>query len=322
MDSSKLTTTGDTVAYLKTLVADGCSGEVLFQSHGQNAKVYLHRGLIVWAFATGQEESFQSILIREKALSREDLLAGIKKARQDGKRSLDEILLALGISDIETRAGIIERHTRAALSVLRLWSDSVAQFNATDTAASDGVQGLELSKLLDENVPAPTRTKSAEPRRRASIPDSSADTNGAAARPRPTYKAELSAKPASDIPEVMERFRSEVPGFIAVVLIDGSSGMPIASVSDADGLEAEAIGAYYLDISGRASEAVKQLHGSGSEDCTLEELLITTNRDCAILQVLKGGAQLLYLLIDRSSNPGMARVVVRRYVEQIEALLP
>jgi predicted regulator of Ras-like GTPase activity (Roadblock/LC7/MglB family) len=58
-----------------------------------------------------------------------------------------------------------------------------------------------------------------------------------------------------------------------------------------------------------------------SDGCPMEEVLITSKDDFVVLRTLNEGEQLLYLLIDRDSNPGMARVVVKRYLEQLEGFL-
>ena len=145
----KLKHSEHTVHYLSSLANDRQSGEVLFQYGEQSAKVYLQEGLIVWAFAAGQEESFQSILIRENNFTKEELLSGIRDARQNGQKSLNEILKALGIEQDEVRTKIIERHTRAALKVITNWGTCSAQFNALDKTTNGDGGGLELSTLVD-----------------------------------------------------------------------------------------------------------------------------------------------------------------------------
>ena len=53
----------------------------------------------------------------------------------------------------------------------------------------------------------------------------------------------------------------------------------------------------------------------------LEEVMISTKNDFTILRSLKNGSHFLYLLIDQSSNPGMAKVAIRKYLEQPPNLL-
>lgn len=303
----------DTIDYLNTLASDRQSGEVLLQCGEQTAKVYLNSGLIVWAFASGQDESFQSILLKENYLSKEQLLDGIKKARADGKRSLDEILVSLGIADQKLRRTIIERHTRAALKVIRTWQDVVAQFNIQEAVEDQQrIGGIGLATLVGERTDSSTET---------------AESNGIKApapggRPtaRPSYHSEIAVAPAKDLPELLERIRQEVPNFIATMIIDNDTGMPIVMLSDAPGLDMEIVSAFYRDVSKSALEGLRAM-GKSIDGTTLEEVLITSAEEYVLLRCLKNGELLLYLLIDQESNPGMARVVIKRYIDQLEAFL-
>jgi hypothetical protein len=53
----------------------------------------------------------------------------------------------------------------------------------------------------------------------------------------------------------------------------------------------------------------------------INEILITQEDCYIILNELKDGEHLLYLSVDKSSNPGLARVVIQRYRDQLNALL-
>lgn len=118
--------------YIENAHHDRFSGELRFTIAEQSsarttsaptghAKLYLERGAIAWGFASGQRVSFQSILLSEHGFDKEQLVHGIHEARSMGKRRLDEMLLALGVSDTAAREDIVVRHTRAALDVLESW---------------------------------------------------------------------------------------------------------------------------------------------------------------------------------------------------------
>lgn len=296
-----LPTAGEVIGFLSVLTNEGRTGEVLLQSGEESAKVYLNNGRVVWAFATGQVESFQSILIRENLLSKERLLEGIKESRRTGKKNLDDILAVLGIQNTEARRLIVERHTKAAFQVILTFQNCSVQFNALGTSG-DGSQGIPLERLVTV-APQPART------------------NQESAAPRASYKPELSSQPVADINEALERFRLEIPHFLAAVVVDGKSSMPIAAVSDAPELDTEVVSAYYQELMRAADAALRALGRGSDSETALSEIFITSKDDFVLLRSLKGGSHFLYLLLEGAANPGMAKLTVRRYLEALEGFL-
>ena len=127
-----------------------------------------------------------------------------------------------------------------------------------------------------------------------------------------------------DVPEILERLRAEVPNFIAAVVIDGKTGMPIASVAestDNEELDSETVSAFYRNLHQAAVEAAQGIPKVKGEAAELEEIMLTSNHHFVLIRVLDGGKQLLFLLLDQNSNPGMARVVLKRYLERLGELL-
>lgn len=282
---------------LSMLANERKTGELLLQRGEENAKVYYHEGLVVWAFASGQRESFQSILLKENRLARDQLLEGIKEARRTGKKNLDEILAVIGISDQKERRAIVERHTRAAIEVIVLFSECAVQLNEHLPAPDGNHDGMRIESLL----PPPTEQRAATERKAAH------------------YRTEVVATPVADIPELLERLRIEIPQFLAAMVVEGRTSMPIATLSEAPNLDPEVIGAFSQNLLRSAVDACKTL-GSGETDI-LEEVMISTKNDFTILRSLKNGSHFLYVLIDQTSNPGMAKVAIRRYLEQLNSML-
>lgn len=312
----------DILGYLNRLTAEEQSGEVLLQNGTNSAKVYVNNGLIVWAFAAGQQESFQAILIKENQIPKERLLEGIRDARQQGKKSLDEILLTLGVAEHADRAHIIERHTRSALRTICTWQQCTAQFSSSPNPSPTGIAGLTLASLLNgTGVTTLSTIPAAAPASSSANEGTHRMTRPVLPQARPSYKPEQSTATAKDIPDMLQRLRMEVPSFIAAMLIEGKTGMPIATVSEVPELDIEAVSAFYRDLNRSALEALRAMGKDVDTDCPLDEVLLTSKDDFVLLWTLKNGAHLLYLLIDKSSNPGMARVVVRRYLEQLNSFL-
>ena len=292
-----LNSPGEITSFLSTLAQEQKTGEVLFQSNEESAKVYLHQGAIVWAFATGQRESFQSILLRENKLSKEKLLEGIKLSRNTGKKNLDDILSLLGVASAAERRSIVERHTRAALEVILNINQCAVQFNLHPAAPGETVQGLALEQLLPiENGAASKRSETPK-----------------------NYRADLAAVAVGDIPEILERLRFEIPNFLAAMVVEGRTSMPIATLSDAPGLDLEVVSAFYRDLIRSAQEALKAMGKAASSP--LDEVLLSSSDDFVLLKTLCDGSHFLYVLIDQDSNPGMAKVVVRRYLDQLNSFL-
>ncbi len=306
-----LNSTEEISSFLRSMTQEQRTGEVLFQSTDESAKVYLHLGLIVWAFATGQRESFQSILLRENRLTKEKLLDGIKESRRTGKKNLDDILFLLGVVDAEDRRSIVFRHTRAALDVILNIRQCAVQFNFHPPSPDETIQAMTIDDLLakPEAPAAPTPVP-------AAAPAAPAKRGG---EPAKNYKADLAAEAVKDIPEILERLRFEIPNFLAAMVVEGKTSMPIATLSDAPGLDLEVVSAFYRDLIRSAQEALKAM--GKVTDSALDEVLISSKEDYVLLKTLCEGSHFLYVLIDQESNPGMAKVVVRRYLEQLHTFL-
>lgn len=319
MNTYALTNSGDALAYLYALATAKQSGEVIFSHENQNAKVYLNGGQIVWAFASGQEESFQSILVRENQVAKEHLLAGIKKAREDGKRSLEEILLVLGVADKAVRQDIIKRHTAAALAMLQSWASGSAQYKPLQPLG-DSISGMQFSELVDTTALSLPKTNGHSSSNGAS-PNVRPDKKAKSAEERGSYQPKVSVEEVNSVEDVLECFRFEISGFIASILIDSTTGMPICAVSDEESLDPDVVGAFYRKLGSAAIEALGACGKSDDSGSALEEILLTSKEDYSLVCSLNKGQQLLLILLDKQSNPGMARVVSRRYLEKLEGFL-
>lgn len=292
--------TEDVVGLFEALGKEERWGELGFQGAEGSAKLFLTKGRIAWAFASNQKESFQSILMREDGFTKEQLLEGIKKAREAGKRQLDEILTFLGVEDPARRIEVVTRHVVSAIeAVLALDEAHVTFKNMAPIPNMDANQGAPIAEVM---------TSVQIPQKRP-------------AKSKPNYQTELAAAAVKDIPEILERLRFEIPSFLAAMVVESKTSLPVATLSDAPGLDIEIAGAFYRDLIRSAEEAMKALGKAKNEKAPLEEVVISSNDDYVILRTLKDGEHFLYLLLDQDSNPGMAKVAVRRYFEQLNAML-
>ncbi|MDX1402203.1 MAG: hypothetical protein R3245_09800, partial [Kiloniellales bacterium] len=129
-------------------------------------------------------------------------------------------------------------------------------------------------------------------------------------------------EPIQDIPDVLDRIRTEVPHFLAAMIVDSNSGMPIASLNDSDDLDIETAGAFYSQVVSSSRQAMIAIGKANGEVNPVSEILITSEDDYVLLASLRNGAHFLYLLMERDANPGLGRVVTQRYLRALNELLP
>lgn len=280
MNEQTVRSKSDILTYIKSLTSIEQSGEVLVHNQHTSGKVYLRDGHIAWAFAAGQRESFQSILIGENEVSREQLVDGIQQSREAGKRDLDDILAFLGIKDEAKRLLIIQRHTKAALEAMSTWDNCTIRINSDKTSPDH-------------------------------IPESTSTTEN--------------QKVFSTLESVLAKFQEEIPGFLAAVVVDGQTGMPIQSLINAakveSEIELETVSAYYLNVIRSAHDALIALGKSAPESNPIQEIIITSKKEYVVLRVLREGAQMFYLLQDHDGNPGTSLIVIRRYLKALTQVL-
>ena len=287
------------LAYLNKLTAEQQTGEVLIRSRALSAKVYLDQGLIVWAFAAGQRETFQTILISENKLSREAVLEGIQEARKNGKKSLDEILVALGVAEENARVKIITAHTKSAVRTICSWTTAEAEFVAYKKVAPSGVRGLTLAALLAQNSKSPSGAqKEVAP---AGVPHAAVQQN------------------FDSLEDVLRAVRQETPQFTAAALIEQRTAAPVAFISDQPALDLDSISAFFRDVHKSAADALSAIDSGQAAQC--REVLINSDKQCILLQPLLSGSYLLCLLLAEEANPAKARIAVRRHLDALVRFL-
>ena len=302
-----LTDSASIRAFLDRLTAEKYSGEASFTNGEMSAKLYYNQGKTIWGIAAGQRENFQTILIKEHHIPREQIMAGIRESRKAGKKHLDEILLDLGIKDPLARSSIISRQTFLAIEALLSWPQCRAVVSGRDGSSPQPQEPLrETAPRVEPHAPgALAQSPITRPTERPSN------------LPPPT--AQLAAELKTPL-QVLERLRQEIPLFIAAMVVDNSTGMPILTLTDLQDLDVEATSAYYRDLLKAAAEALVVISARHASQ-PVEEVLITSSENYILLRSLKNGDQILFVLIDKESNPGMARIVMKRYIDFLGKLL-
>lgn len=285
-------TTSELLIMLQKLAEEQSSVEILINSPEAQAKLCLREGLLVWAFAVGQKESFQSILLKERNISREELIQALKKSQESGQKNLDCILSALIDSSPEERATIMDRHNRAAVEVICRLKNCQLKVAASG-AGEKPSWALPLGVLLEELSGQDDK----EPRKKSS--------------------------PAACLEEVLEKLRFSVPSFLAAMVVEWKTSLPLALVTEVSDLNAEETSAYYRDL---LQAAVKAAEASNQTvivegETPLDEILISSAHSFVFLKALNQGEHFLYLLIDEQANPGLAKVALKRHWGELQQAL-
>ncbi len=287
----------DVFSIMDNIIRQIPSGELRFKNESNTGKVYLHQGHVVWAFATGQTENFQNILVNEAQVQMDELTASIRESRQSGSIHLDDILQDIGVNSQDSRKEIIKRHTEAALKHMSSWGKCTVQVLKNGEEDTEDPQILfPLRDLLPERAsrPEPSATALAQVAEEANI---------------------------ESIDDFFEKLKSSISGYIAATLVDLETGTPIAFDVTGEELDLDTASAFYRDVGKSAQDALVAL--GKAEDggiSPIQEILITGTNEYVLLRMLKGGEQFLYLLQDTSGNPGQAMMAVRSYVQSLEEL--
>ena len=280
--NQKLKTKSDVFFFLKKVSKQIPRGELLFKNDENNGKIYIHEGKVAWAFATGQTESFQSILLKDLKIPKDTLVEGINKSREAGKKHLSDILLTIGIDDEEKRKDIILKHSRVAISTMTSWPSCTVQITKSDDPEEELDIAFELEELLPE--------------------------------------VETQAEPAS-IEEMLEILGNKIDGFNAAAIVEVEAGCPIALRTNVEELDIDTASAFYRNVAKSAHEALVALGKAEESANPILEILITGTNENVVLRILNEGKQVLYLLLEAQANPGQALVEIRKRVPTLEKLL-
>ncbi len=300
----------DILSFLESaLRSDGCAEILITCGDSRTAKFYIKSKLIAWAIASEQAESFQSILINEFAVSKEQLVAAVRAAKQAGQRTIDSILSSLEIKEHERRE-ISRRHIVSAINSVFGWGECSVNLHSI---ANDQLQesGFSLSEVVREhNHPSSGAPLFKVPLARPT------ETPGQIKPQTIVEKREF-----TDILALLRYFRDQIPLFRAGMLIDMKTGMPIASISDT-GLNVEAASAYYRDVVQAAAESYVAIgHTGGNTSDVLEELIICGSSDQLLLRRLPSQEHVLLIMLSADGNPALARIVAKRHLQTLARLL-
>lgn len=115
--------------------------------------------------------------------------------------------------------------------------------------------------------------------------------------------------------QAIEAIMSDLPGLMAVAIVDIGSGMALASHSNSPNINPETAAAYNTEVVKQKQKAISALKLQGE---TIEDILITLTNQLHLLKLNPAGTKFIYLVVNsRETNLAIAREVLRAHVAQI-----
>ena len=115
--------------------------------------------------------------------------------------------------------------------------------------------------------------------------------------------------------KAVEAIINDLPGLVAVAVVDITSGMALASHSNSPNINPETAAAYNTEVVKQKQKAIAALKLSGER---IEDILITLTNQLHLLKLNTAGTKFIYLVVNsRETNLAIAREVLRTHVDEI-----
>ncbi|GAB3582252.1 hypothetical protein GCM10027345_26220 [Hymenobacter daeguensis] len=115
--------------------------------------------------------------------------------------------------------------------------------------------------------------------------------------------------------KIVEAIITDLPGLVAVAVVDVNSGVALASHSNSPGINPETAAAYNTEVVRQKQKAMTALKLQGER---IEDILITLSNQLHLLKLNSEGNKFIYLVVNaRETNLAIAREVLRAHVDEI-----
>lgn len=112
--------------------------------------------------------------------------------------------------------------------------------------------------------------------------------------------------------------KDNVPGFIAVSVVEIKSGVSYGSLSVVPEFDPDLASVFNLEVAKAKMNAIKVL-GLNQK---IDDIMITLENQIHFIDISENGEYMIYLAVDSAkSNLGMARALLKRYKKDIEGKL-
>ncbi|GAB3582243.1 roadblock/LC7 domain-containing protein [Hymenobacter daeguensis] len=115
--------------------------------------------------------------------------------------------------------------------------------------------------------------------------------------------------------KVVQDVLNDLPGLVAVAVVDVTSGMALASHSNSPSINPETAAAYNTEVVRQKQKAMTALK---LQNETIEDILITLTNQLHLLKLTPNGNKFIYLVVNsRETNLAIAREVLRATADQL-----
>ena len=115
--------------------------------------------------------------------------------------------------------------------------------------------------------------------------------------------------------KVVQDVLNDLPGLMAIAVVDITSGMALASHSNSPNLNPETAAAYNTEVVKQKQKAMSALKLTGEN---IEDILITLTNQLHLIKLAANGTKFIYLVVNsRETNLAIAREVLRGTAEQL-----
>jgi hypothetical protein len=116
--------------------------------------------------------------------------------------------------------------------------------------------------------------------------------------------------------QAVQNIINDLPGLMAVAIVDISSGMSLASHSNS-GINPETAAAYNTEVVKQKQKAMTALKLQGE---TIDDILITLTNQLHLIKLVADSKKFIYLVVNsRDTNLAIAREVLRAQNELLSA---
>lgn len=117
----------------------------------------------------------------------------------------------------------------------------------------------------------------------------------------------------SKVGQAIDAIIADLPGTVAIAIVDLSSGMALGSHSAIPSFDPDMASAYNAEVIKQKQKAINALRLTGE---TIEDILITLTNQIHLIKLIGGGKYFIYYVANqRDTNIAMARSILRKHAE-------
>ncbi|AII52315.1 hypothetical protein [Hymenobacter sp. APR13] len=115
--------------------------------------------------------------------------------------------------------------------------------------------------------------------------------------------------------KVVQDVITDLPGLVAIAVVDVNSGMSLASHSNSPSLNPDTAAAYNTEVVKQKQKAMSALKLQGE---SIQDILISLTNQLHLIRLNDNGSKFIYLVVNsRDTNLAIARDVLRSHANQL-----